>query len=117
MDSVEALPKSEGKDTILVVVDKVTKYAHFISLSHSFTTNTIAQLFTDNVFKLHGLPLVIITNGNRITSQLWQDLFKSLNVKLRFGSAYHPQTDDQSERVNQCLENYLRCMVFRCPKK
>jgi hypothetical protein len=51
------------------------------------------------------------------TSQLWQDLFKSLNVKLRFSSAYHSQTDGQSERVNQCLENYIRSMVFQCPRK
>jgi hypothetical protein len=102
MDSIEALPRSEGKDTILVVVDKLTKYAHFISLSHPFTTKTIVQIFIDNVFKLHGLPLAIITDKDRIfTSQLWQDLFKSLNVKLIFSSACHPQTDGQSKRVNQ----------------
>jgi transposase InsO family protein len=113
MDFIEALPRSEGKDTILVVVDKLTKYAHFIPLSHPFAAKTIVQIFIDNVFKLHGLPLAIITDRDRVfTSQLWQDLLKSLNVKLRFGSAYHPQTDGQSERVNQCLENYLRCMVF-----
>jgi transposase InsO family protein len=118
MDFVEALPRSEGKDTIIVVVDKLTKYAHFIPLSHTFTTKSIVQLFIDNVFKLHGLPLAIITDRDKIfTSQLWQDLFKSLNVKLKFSSAYHPQTDGQSERVNQCLENYLRCMVFQSPKK
>jgi hypothetical protein len=75
MDFIEALPKSDGHDTILVVVDKLTK---------------------DRIF----------------TSQLWQDLFKSLGVKLKFSSAYHHQTDGQSERVNQCVENYLRCMVF-----
>jgi hypothetical protein len=118
MDFIEALPKSEGHDTILVVVDKLTKYAHFISLAHPFSTRTIVQLFLDNVFKLHGLPLAIITDRDRIfTSQLWQDLFKYLEVKRKFSNAYHPQTDDQSERVNQCVENYLRCMVFQNPKK
>jgi hypothetical protein len=73
MDFIEALPKSEGKDTILVVVDKRTKYAHFIAMmSHPFTTSNVVQLFIDNVFKLHGLPLVIITDRDRIfTSQLW----------------------------------------------
>jgi hypothetical protein len=118
MNFVEALSKSEGKNTILVVVDKLTKYAHFIPLNHPFTTKHIVHLFIDNVFKLHELPLVIIINRDRIfISQLWQDLFKFLNVKLRFSSAYHPQTDGQSERVNQCLENYLKCMVFQCPRK
>jgi hypothetical protein len=113
MDFIEGLPKSEGKDTILVVVDKLTKYSHFISLQHPFTTKTIVQLFMDNVFKLHGLPLVIITDRDRIfRSQLWQELFKSLGVKLKFSSVYHPQIDGQSERVNQCVKNYLRCITF-----
>jgi hypothetical protein len=101
MDFIEALPKYNGKDTILVVVHKLTKYAHFISVSHPFTTKTIVQLFIGHIFKIHGLPLVIITNIDKIfTSQLWQELFKSLKVKLKFSSAYHPQTDDQYERVN-----------------
>jgi hypothetical protein len=86
-------------------VDKLTKYSHFISLSHPFTTKIIVQLFIDHVFKLHGLPLAIITEQDRIfTSQLWHDLFKSLGVKLKFSSAYHPQSDGQTKRVNQCLE-------------
>jgi transposase InsO family protein len=94
MDFLEALPKFEP-------------------LSHPFATKNIVQVFHDNAFKLHGLPLAIITDRDKIfTSELWQDLFKSLNVKLRFSGAYHPQIDGQSERVNQCLENYLRCMVF-----
>jgi hypothetical protein len=115
MDFIEGLSKSEGKDTILVVVDKLTKYTHFIPLSHPFT---MVQLFLDNIFKLHGLPIVIITDRDKIfTSQLWQELFKSLNVKLKVSSAYHPQIDDQSERVNQCLENYLRCLTFQNQKK
>jgi transposase InsO family protein len=101
MDFIEAFPESNGKDTILVVVDKRTKYAHFIAMSHPFTTKTVVQLFLDNIFKLHGLPLLIITDRDRIfTSLLWQDLFKSLNVKLKYSTAYHPQTDGQSERVN-----------------
>jgi hypothetical protein len=66
MDFIEALPKSEGKDTILVVVDKLTKYAHFIPLIHPFTTKHIVQVFIDNVFKLHGLPQAIITDRDKI---------------------------------------------------
>jgi hypothetical protein len=72
MDFIEALPKSEGKDAIVVVVDKLTKYAHFIPMSHPFTTRTVVQLFINNVFKVHVLPLVIITDRDKIfTSQLW----------------------------------------------
>lgn len=118
MDFVEGLPKSQGKDVILVVVDRLTKYAHFISLSHPYTAQDIVTLFLDNVFKLHGLPKVILTERDPIfTSQIWQSLFKSLQVQLHLTTAYHPQTDGQTERVNQCLENYLRCMCFNSPRR
>jgi hypothetical protein len=118
MDFVEGLPTSENKDMILVVVDRFTKYAHFISLKHPITVKHVAKAFVDNIFKLHSLPSVIVTDRDRIfTSHLWQDLFKALGVKLHLSSSYHPQTDGQTERVNQCLENYLRCMVFAQPKK
>jgi hypothetical protein len=66
MDFIEGLPKSEGKDTILVLVDKHTKYSHFIPLRRPFTTKTVVQLFLDNIFKIHGLPLVIITDRDKI---------------------------------------------------
>jgi hypothetical protein len=76
MDFIEGLPKSEGKDTILVIVDKLTKYSHFISLSHPFTTKTIVQLFIDHVFKLHGLPLAgtknLLANFGMICSNPWE---------------------------------------------
>ena len=101
MDFVEGLPKSQGKDVILVVVDRLTKYAHFISLSHPYTAQDIVNIFLDNIFKLHGLPKVILTDRDPIlTSQIWQTLFKSLQVQLHWTTAYHPQTDGQTERVN-----------------
>jgi hypothetical protein len=62
IDFIEALPKYDGKGTVLVVVDKLSKYAHFIALSHPFTIKHIVQLFINNIFKLHGLPLAIITD-------------------------------------------------------
>jgi len=118
MDFIEGLPKSNGKDVILVVVDRLTKYAHFISLSHPYTVASIISLLTDTVFKLHGIPVVMVTDRDRIfTSNLWQSLFKAMDVKLHLSTAYHPQTDGQTERVNQCLENYLRCMCFIVPKR
>ena len=71
MDFVEGLLKSNGKDVILVVVDRLTKYAHFLSLSHPYSASSVATLFLDNIFKLHGLPTTIVTDRDRIfTSDL-----------------------------------------------
>jgi len=118
MDFIEGLPKSNQKNVILVIVDRFTKYAHFLTLSHPYSVQDVITLFTDNVLKLRGPPSVIVSDRDRIfTSQLWQAVFKSMQVDLHFSSSYHPQTDGQTERVNQCLENYLRCMCFCAPKR
>lgn len=118
LDFIEGLPKSKSFDTILVIVDKLTKYAHFLCLSDPYTTLSIAQLFLANVYKLHGMLSVIISDRDRIfTSSLWQELFKLTETTLNMSSAYHPQTDGQTECLNQCLETYLRCMVHSCPQK
>jgi transposase InsO family protein len=118
MDFIEGLPKSQGKEVILVVVDRLTKSAHFITMAHPYSAQSVAQAFVDNVIKLHGPPISIVTDRDRIfTSDLWQQVFKSLDIKQKLSTAYHPQMDGQSERVNQCLEAYLRCMVFQYPKK
>lgn len=102
---------------ILVVVDKYSKYAHFVPLKHPYTAFTVATAFMQHIFHLHGLPLAIISDRDRIfTSTLWQELFKLSHAKLRLSSSNHPQTDGQTERVNQCLETYLRCSVHSCPK-
>nr|AAX95862.1 retrotransposon protein, putative, unclassified [Oryza sativa Japonica Group]ABA92196.1 retrotransposon protein, putative, unclassified, expressed [Oryza sativa Japonica Group] len=117
MDFIEGLPKSEGYDTILVVVDKFSKFAKFIPLSHPFTALQVATAFIKNVYDIFGMPQVIISDRDKIfTSALWQELFKLADVKLNMSSSYHPQTDGQTERLNQCLEAYLRCAVHSCPK-
>jgi hypothetical protein len=118
LDFVEGLPKSSGHNVILVVVDKLTRYAHFIPLAHPFTALQVAQAYMNNVFKLHGLPKVIISDRDPIfTSTLWQELFRLSDTALHMSSAYHPQTDGTTERINQCLEAYLRCSVHSCPQK
>jgi hypothetical protein len=89
MDFVEGLLVSENKDIILVVVDRFTKYAHFISMKHPINVNSVTKASTEHIFKLHGLPTVIVTDRDGIfTSTLWQDLFKALGVKLHFSTSY-----------------------------
>ena len=117
MDFIDSLPVSQGKSTILVVVDRLSKYAHFIPVTHPYTAKSIAQLFLDNIYKLHGLPETIVSDRDKVFMSLfWQSLFKMLQVQLKMSTAYHPQTDGQTEVVNKCLEGYLRCMTGESPK-
>lgn len=84
MDFIEGLPMSENANTILVVVDKYTKFAHFIALKHPFTTASVARLFLDNIYRLQGLPKSIISDQDRIfTNRLWQLLFQMAGIQLR----------------------------------
>jgi IS30 family transposase len=113
MDFICGMPMSEGKNVILVVIDKFTKYYHLLALAHPFKASTVADLFLNIVYKLHGLPhKIIIDRDPLFTSHFWRDLMNKLGIKLNFSTAYHPQTDGQSEKLNQCIESYLRCMVF-----
>lgn len=109
LDFIEGFPKSNHYNCVLVVVDKFSRYAHFIPLSHPFTAFQVALAYMNNAFNLHGLPAAMISDRDRIfTSNIWQTLFKLVGTDLRMSTAYHPQTDGQTERVTQCLENYLR---------
>jgi hypothetical protein len=118
MNFIEGLPMSDHSNCIMVVVDKFSKYSHFVPLCHPFTALGVAHHFMDNIFKLHGFPSTIITDRDRIfTSALWKEMFKIAGVELRFTTAYHPQSDSQLKRVNQCLETYLRCFAQACPTK
>lgn len=118
MDFISGLPNSHGKDTILVIVDRMSKYAHFIALSHPYSALSIAQLFLDQFYRLHGLPKSIVSDRDPIfLSNFWRELFKLQGVKLHYSTAYHPQSDGQTEVVNRCLEQYLRCMTGERPKE
>jgi hypothetical protein len=112
MDFITGLPRSNGKNVIMAVVDRLTKYAHFIALSHPFIASTVAKAFLENIQKLHGIPKVIVSDRDPIfTSHFWTDLFKCLGTQLAHSSSYHPQSDGQTEVVNKCLEGYLRCFT------
>ena len=111
-DFITQLPESQGRTQIMVVVDRFTKMAHFIALEQNATAKGGADVFLREVWKLHGLPTEIISDMDaKFSGEFWESICKSLNVKRRMSTAYHPQTDGQTERTNQVLEGYLRHFV------
>jgi hypothetical protein len=117
MDFIEALPNVGGKSVLLTVVDRFSKMAHFIPLSHPYSTSTVAKAFFDNVVRLHGLPYSIVSDRDPVfTSQFWEELFRLAGVKLLLSSAFHPQIDGQSEVTNRIIVMYLQCLMGDRPR-
>jgi hypothetical protein len=118
MDFIEGLPQSGSFNSIIVFVDLFTKYAHFVPLRHPFSAPEIAEVFLDTVFKLHGMPAQLVSDRDKIfTSRFWQEVMSRTGTQLAMSTAYHPQSDGQTERVNQQIECYLRCFISAHPKK
>jgi hypothetical protein len=117
MDFVEALPKVQGKSIILSVVDRFSKYAHFIPLGHPYTAESVAQAFFSDIVRLHGIPQSIVSDRDPVfTSAFWRELMRLMGTKLLMSSAFHPQTDGQSEAANRVIIMYLRCFTGDRPR-
>ncbi|GKA07761.1 putative reverse transcriptase domain-containing protein, partial [Tanacetum coccineum] len=114
IDLVTKLPKSSsGYDTIWVIMDRLTKSAHFLPIREDYKTEKLARIYINEIVARHGVPVSIISDRDaRFASHLWQALHKVLGTKLNMSTAYHPETDGQSERTIQTLEDMLRAYVM-----
>jgi hypothetical protein len=112
-DFIVKLPKtSRGNDSICVFVDKLTKLVHLVACKEKVSAKEFAELYVDHVFRLHGLSREFITNRDaRFTSAFWHEVTLLLGTRTVMSSSFHPQTNGQTERVNQTLETYLRHFV------
>ena len=105
---------NQGYNSIWVVVDRLTKVAHFIPVNTTYSGAKLAELYISRNVCLHGVPKMIISDrGSQFTSRFWEQLHDSLDTKLCFSTAYHPQTDGQTERTNQVLEDMLRACTIQ----
>ena len=113
-DFVVGLPKSKKNyDAVWVVVDRLTKAAHFIPVRMNMSMEQLVKLYMDNIVRLHGTPVTIVSDRDpRFTSKLWKEFQEAMGTELRFNTAFHPQTDGQSERTIQVLEDLLRSCVL-----
>jgi hypothetical protein len=114
MDFVCGLPRtSTNHDAIWVVVDRLTKSTHFISIRMNYSLDKLVEIYVNEIVRLHGVPVSIVSDRDpRFTSRFWGSLQKALGTKLNFSTAFHPQTDGQSERTIQILEDMLRACVL-----
>jgi len=108
-DFITKLPLAQGYDSILVVVDRLTKMVHFVPTTEKMSAEGLARLFRNNIWKLHGLPESIISDrGPQFVAGIMWELNQMLGIESKLLTVFHPQTDGQTERVNQELEQYLR---------
>ena len=114
MNFIVGLPKTRnGYDSIWVIIDRLTKSSHFLPVRTTYTLDQLADLYVREIVRLHGVPVSIISDRDgRFTASFWKSLHRSLGTKLKFSTAFHPQTDGQTERTNQILEDMLRACVL-----
>ena len=109
MDFITGLPKVQGRDYLYVVVDRLTKFPHFFSISLDYSVAQVAELFFREVFRFHGLPKTIFSDrDNKFTRAFWQELFQLVGIELAMSTSYHLHSDRQTYIVNKWIEGYLR---------
>jgi hypothetical protein len=115
MDFIVGLPRTQsGYDSIWVIMDRLTKVAHFISIKTTYTGLQVAELYMFRIVCLHGVPKKIVSNrGTQFTLKFWERMHETMDTQLNFSYAYHHQTDRQTERVNQILEDMLRACALQ----
>ena len=113
LDFIMDLPKSaDGNNAILVLVDKLTKYVHLVPTRKTCTSEDVSRLFLTHIYQFHGVPKVLISDrDSRFTSEFWRAFCKRLGIQPRFSTAFHPQTDGQTERTNRVLEEVIRHFI------
>ena len=112
VDFITKLPIVAGKDVILVICDRLSKMMHFVATTEETLAEELARLLRDNVWKLHGLPeSIVLDRGPQFAAELTKELNRMLGIKMKLSTAFHPQTDEQTERMNQELEQYLRFFI------
>ena len=114
MDFITGLPRTQsGYDSIWVVVDRLTKVAHFIPVKTTYTSAKLAKIYMTRIVCLHGVSRSIVSErGTQFTSKFWKQLHETLGTRLEFSTAFHPQTDGQTERVSRILEDMLRACAL-----
>ena len=110
MDFVTGLPKTrQNHDFVWVIVDRLTKVAHFIPVNTTYTMDKLVELYVQNIVRLHRVPRSIVSDrDSRFSSKFWKSLQTALGTRLKFSTAYYPQSDRQSEQTIQILEDILR---------
>ena len=114
MDFITKLPRTNKQhDSIMVVVDNLTKVAHFVPVKLTHKAANIVDVYMKEITRLHGIPKTIVSSGDpKFTSKIWKGLFNGFGTNLNFSIAYHPESDGQTKRVNQVIEYMLRTYVM-----
>lgn len=117
LDFITGLPVVRGQSVIIVVVDRLSKYCHLESLPAGYSATMVADYFIKEIIRLHRIPKRMVSDRDKVfLSRFWQEIFSRSGTTLSLSTAYHPQTDGQTEIVNKTIEGYLRATIHNNPR-